>query len=383
MASVLGAPPPGRPQIVEDDEHRKATTTDFIEGKEFHYWDNIHDEIKGRIWTTKITLPIWTDRILGGNTNANIPNRAAKVVTGNKMKFSDEMERRTIFINQFFKGDPKKRDPDSFKHKKLMKWTLENRHRLVEAALIIVQAWIAAGKPAPKNVPHFASFESYAEVIGGILENAGVPGFLENQHLVKAAVAGSNNRSQYEMLITAWLLTYGPNAREVGNPENDAPLEQAKSVCGGERTSLISLAIDNEIDLDLPLDKPGKAQCQKMGYVLGDMSEQSFEPASGLDVMVIPGGKRNGSNIYGLECVGYQPEKATELSHILWVILVLNKLGDELLAAGDRYGESVTAQYEGQFGDQSGDAMPIEWTKESGRWLSGDHRPVGQARDQG
>ncbi len=50
--------------------------------------------------------------------------------------------------------------------------------RLVAACLTLGQAWIAAGMP--RHPETIGSFEDWAQVMGGILDVAGVPGFLGN-----------------------------------------------------------------------------------------------------------------------------------------------------------------------------------------------------------
>ena len=45
------------------------------------------------------------------------------------------------------------------------------------AALTLIRAWIAAGRPKGKKT--LGKFEGWAEVMGGILQVAGVPGFLD------------------------------------------------------------------------------------------------------------------------------------------------------------------------------------------------------------
>ena len=55
----------------------------------------------------------------------------------------------------------------------------EHRGELVWAALTLIQAWLVASRPAPPHKP-LGSYESWSFVIGGILEHAGIPGFLDN-----------------------------------------------------------------------------------------------------------------------------------------------------------------------------------------------------------
>jgi hypothetical protein len=52
---------------------------------------------------------------------------------------------------------------------------------LVWAALTLVQNWLAAGKPSFRGRP-LGSFEAWSRTVGGILQTAGITGFLENQN---------------------------------------------------------------------------------------------------------------------------------------------------------------------------------------------------------
>ena len=59
-----------------------------------------------------------------------------------------------------------------------MGWVRANRGRLVAACLTLGQAWIAAGRPRGRR--SIGSYEAWAQVLGGVLEVAGIEGFLGN-----------------------------------------------------------------------------------------------------------------------------------------------------------------------------------------------------------
>ncbi len=88
-----------------------------------------------------------------------------------------EMARRCIRI----RIDPKIDRPwqrTGFKHPDLIGWTRIRRPQLARAVLTLIHVWIEAGKPL--GTQPFGSFEEWAGVIGGILQVAGIPGFLGN-----------------------------------------------------------------------------------------------------------------------------------------------------------------------------------------------------------
>jgi len=73
------------------------------------------------------------------------------------------------------------RDKNNFKHGLIETWIIENRGRLIWAVLTMVNKWLSAGRPKPKNLKYsIDSHESDCEGIGGIFEACGIVGFLEN-----------------------------------------------------------------------------------------------------------------------------------------------------------------------------------------------------------
>lgn len=324
MTSVLGKPPAGRSQKTDETELRKEFTSFLMTGAAFYYVDNVRHKIEGGVWASKITLPEWEDRILGASRNASFPNHNSTVVTGNKIRMSDELSRRSVFIRLATKGDPKKRDPKSFKHPQLIQWTLDNRPRLVKAALTIIQAWIAADKPAPQHVPHFASFESYAHVLGGILENADVKGFLGNMRIAKESAF--DDKHVERDLCRKWFERWGQAVREVGNPEKDLAIKDGQwQAVNKAKMSVITLIRDEGLDVPLNWEAPVKSQMTALGRWLKDnLEEEVITIAPGLDVCMEiipekdPRNLRSNSKVYRLECVGYDPREADQSARRLW-----------------------------------------------------------------
>ena len=58
-----------------------------------------------------------------------------------------------------------------------------HRPELVAALLTIIQAWLAAGRPAYTG-KRLAGFEAWSNVVGGILQHAKMEGFLDNRDQV-------------------------------------------------------------------------------------------------------------------------------------------------------------------------------------------------------
>jgi putative DNA primase/helicase len=119
-----------------------------------------------------LTAPFWEDRILGASEMARLPIRCLWIATGNNPEFSNEMARRLVRIRLDANVErPWQRS--GFRHPDLMTWVRANRARLVAACLTLCQAWIAAGRP--RGTRTIGSYENWAQVIGGVLEVAGIP----------------------------------------------------------------------------------------------------------------------------------------------------------------------------------------------------------------
>ena len=91
-----------------------------------------------------------------------------------------------------------------------MIWVRANRGRLVAACLTLCQAWIAAGRP--RGTRTIGSYESWAQVLGGVLEVAGIEGFLGN--LDEMLEASDSEGAVWRGFVSAWWDRFG--TAEVG-----------------------------------------------------------------------------------------------------------------------------------------------------------------------
>src|SRR5918912_1588989 len=107
------------------------------------------------------------------------PVRLTWLMTANNPIMDTQTARRVVRSRLDPKVDrPWLREPGQFRHPDLRAWALANRGELVWAALVLVQAWVDQGRPPGGVTP--GSYEAWARTMGGILANAGIPGFLAN-----------------------------------------------------------------------------------------------------------------------------------------------------------------------------------------------------------
>jgi hypothetical protein len=86
-----------------------------------------------------------------------------------------------------------------------MGWVRSNRGRLVAACLTLCQGWIAAGRPRGRR--SIGSYENWAQTLGGILETAGIEGFLGN--LNEALEAADTEGEAWRAFVQAWWDRFG------------------------------------------------------------------------------------------------------------------------------------------------------------------------------
>lgn len=193
--------------VDEKEELRKQITSAFRTGAEFFVFDEAHT-IDGTALAQALTASTWQDRILGFSTMANFPNRVTWMSLGNQVQVRGDLTRRVYRIALRPKyANPQDRPASSFRHPgqsglDLGSWTRKHRRDLLRAVLVLVRAWFAAGCPTPSRGVSFGSFEPWERIAGGIVETAGLPGFLDNLTVWRSE---SDFDTQYWTGHLAWL----------------------------------------------------------------------------------------------------------------------------------------------------------------------------------
>lgn len=141
-------------------------------------FDNVEKKLTSGSLAAVLTAQIWSDRNLGHSEMLDLPNRATWVATGNNLDVGGDIQRRTYLIRL----DAEQSRPferGGFVHPELKDWVKTNRGELLWALLVLGRAWFVAKRPKGEARP-LGSFEDWTRVIGGVLTNAGVSGFLGN-----------------------------------------------------------------------------------------------------------------------------------------------------------------------------------------------------------
>ncbi|CAH0124487.1 toprim domain-containing protein [Roseomonas sp. CECT 9278] len=188
----------------DDEEWRKRITAKLRQIPSLILIDNLREQLDSSALAAALTAPFWEDRILGQSEMTRLPIRCAWVATGNNPTFSNEMARRLVRIRLDAHTDqPWRRD--SFRHPDLMVWVRANRGRLVAACLTLCQAWIVAGRP--RGGRSIGSYEIWAQTLGGVLEVAGIEGFLGN--LDEMMAASDSEGGAWRAFVQTWWDRFG------------------------------------------------------------------------------------------------------------------------------------------------------------------------------
>ena len=248
LVEMLAYPAIGRsiPVMTEagrDEEWDKRIVAKLRNGPPFILIDNLRKRLDSSALSSAISSMSYEGRILGRSENARLPVRCCWIATGNNPALSSEIIRRTVRIRLDAKQDrPWLRT--GFRHPQLRQWVKEHRPQLVWAALTLIRAWLVAGRPAGRSTKGTAientsaeigSFDVWSKMIGGILNHAGIPGFLENMNEFY-----EQSDSEGEILRTfvgAWWEQFGD--RSVGVAEMD------KDLLGHECGAQIELDLGN------------------------------------------------------------------------------------------------------------------------------------------
>ncbi len=238
-------------EATDEDEIRKRLTSKLRRGPSFIVIDNVRRRLDSGALASALTMQMWEDRLLGSSETLLLPIRTAWAVTANNPSFSNEIARRTIRIRLDSKQDrPWLRR--NFRHKDLLAWTREHRGELIAAALTLIQAWIAAGRPAGSAT--LGSYENWARVFGGLFDVIGLPGFLAN--IEQVYETSDAEGSAWRGFIRAWWDKFSD--REVGVAE----------------LFEISIRQDEPLDLGNGTDKAMKT---RFGRLLVGARDRQFE----------------------------------------------------------------------------------------------------------
>jgi hypothetical protein len=163
----------------DPEEWRKKITMALSSGTSVVLIDNVIHRLDSDALCMALTSTTVADRQFRTFDRIVFPVKCTWIATGNNIQLGGDMPRRCYWIRL----DARQSQPfrrTGFQHANLRGWVHARRGELIMALLTIARYWFVQGRPKPKAVMPLGSFEAWCSVLGGMLELAGVEGFLAN-----------------------------------------------------------------------------------------------------------------------------------------------------------------------------------------------------------
>lgn len=209
-----------------------------------------------------VTTAELSDRVLGASETKTAVNDRIVVLTGNNLEIGGDNARRTLMV----RIDPKVPNPEErtdFAIANLPEWVAERRGMLVTALLILVRAWVNAGRPDEKQSSD--SFAPMLEAINGILSVAEIEGHANHKD-VAPETKGDGFEEWGEMLAAIY-------EKWGGQPwTGKTLLEEISAAHGGLEQDILPSAL-----ADAAKFKPVTALGRELGAGLSKAEGRWFE----------------------------------------------------------------------------------------------------------
>ncbi|NDP39898.1 MAG: hypothetical protein GZ093_14300 [Rhodoferax sp.] len=205
------------PPTNEEDECRKRLFAALRGGSKVLLWDNVREPLGNSVIDSFLTSSLFADRVLGVSENVELPNRALFLVSGNNLVLTGDTHRRILLARLDAQIEtPFKRE---FEFDPLTE-VCNNRQALVVAALTIVRAYIAAGRPKVAT-GRIASFELWDDLVRQPLcwlrermmesgrDLTDLPLFVDPADSIDRAASENPETSKLAALLNAWIATFG------------------------------------------------------------------------------------------------------------------------------------------------------------------------------
>lgn len=155
----------------KEAEMRKVITTALLGAEGIIVFDNVKGMISSPSLEALLTAETWSDRLLGGNTEATIANDRLWILTGNNATIGGDMARRVLKVRLDAGPDPENRT--GFDIANPVKWMGDHRGEYLSALMTVIRSWLYAGA----RMPAATGSDSYAlwrQMLSGILSHAGL-----------------------------------------------------------------------------------------------------------------------------------------------------------------------------------------------------------------
>lgn len=175
IVAATGIHPASMANTTDDNEMRKRLLAVALAGDPVVKIDNVAeaDALGTSALESALTAGVIEDRILGRSETARAPLTAVFFASGNNVRLSSDMPRRTCAMRLESSLENPEERPDLCEPR-LLDHIRAHRGRYLSAGLTILRGWFAAGQPR-QTLPNWGSFEPWSDSIRQCVTWAGIP----------------------------------------------------------------------------------------------------------------------------------------------------------------------------------------------------------------
>jgi hypothetical protein len=163
-------------------------------------FDNLDGHFGNATLDAALTGTAWEDRVLGGNRMYKGPLYMAWYATGNNVAVAADTARRICHC-RLESAEERPEERSEFQHPNLLAWVGENRGRLLSAALTILRAYCAVGRPN-LGLPAWGSFEGWSGLVRAAVKWVDLPDPGETRLLLQES---ADTSAEYmALLLECW-----------------------------------------------------------------------------------------------------------------------------------------------------------------------------------
>lgn len=157
-----------------DEEFRKRITALAVEGTDrLILLDNLEHGLGCASLDAALTGEYWQDRVLQESRTVRCRLPMTWLASGNNTVLKGDTSRRVCLIRLESPLEHPE-DRSNFRYPDIKSYVREHRQELLAAALIVLRAYFAAGRP-DMELPAWGSFEGWSSVVRGAMVFAGLP----------------------------------------------------------------------------------------------------------------------------------------------------------------------------------------------------------------
>jgi hypothetical protein len=200
---ILGEPTAAIQLMDNEDEREKRILSLLLMGSTAIHLDNLSEFIDSPALASLLTASTFQGRVLGGSKMVKLPNNLTVIASGNNVKATGEIAKRTVPISlQPLDASPEARV--AFTHPDLEGYLEDARCRILQVLLGMVELWRASG--CPGGGKRLGGFEKWASSIGGIMRISGFTDWMTN--LQEWSDGADPNGADLRTLVEIWASQY-------------------------------------------------------------------------------------------------------------------------------------------------------------------------------